>query len=69
MKNKKIIKLINNEKIARKISSTKACDRHSDDICYEKDYASCTVYSIDICTLDYKGCTNNSTDYCNTDIK
>lgn len=68
---KKIIKLINNERINIKVRSAKAtydppCDSTSDDYCSEVDNAICTIGSYDLCVKDYAGCTNHSTDYCAT---
>ena len=60
---KKIIKLINNERITTKIASAKACDATSEDHC-KYDYAMCTIGSYDLCVKDYAGCTNHSFDYC-----
>ena len=65
---RKIIKLINNERMNQKISSSKAvdfpCDSSSNDYCSEVDNAICTVGSYDLCVKDYAGCTNHTTDYC-----
>jgi len=63
MKTRKIIKLINDERMNRKLSARKACDATSTDICAEFDNAACTIGSYDMCIKDFKGCTNNSNDY------
>lgn len=66
--NKRFIKLINNERANFKILSEKAyvntCAAGSLDVCDSKDFATCTVNSVDVCVKDYAGCTNNSFDYC-----
>lgn len=68
--NIKVIKLINNERMSRKIVSAKANDICGDatatDICIKNNYdlAHCTLSSYDLCVKDYAGCTNNSIDYC-----
>lgn len=67
MKTRKIIKLINDERMNRKLSARKACDATSTDICAEFDSAACTIGSYDMCIKDFKGCTNNSNDYCSRD--
>lgn len=64
MKNKKIIKLINNERMSRKILANKACDTTSTDMCIELDYAQCIVNSYDVCIKDLAGCYYGSEDYC-----
>ena len=76
---KKVIKLINNERRNCKISSKKACDVRTDDVCTYIDAAECTIYATDICDkdygvcsvmatdncgIDYEGCIKNSADYC-----
>ena len=66
---KKIIKLINNERINRNVSSAKAtleCDATSTDVCAMVNYdnAHCTVGSYDLCVKDYAACSNHSIDYC-----
>lgn len=63
---KKIVKLINNERMNRKITASKACesDPTATDICQKKDYADCTVYAFDACVKDHAGCTQYATDYC-----
>ena len=68
MKTRKIIKLINNERVNRKVSVRKACDATSIDICEEFDFQSCTVSSTDICIKDLQGaCANSSYDSCTRD--
>ena len=66
MKTIKVIKLINNERINRRIAAIKACDSSSTDICanVKYDFAQCTISSYDLCVKDYVGCTNNTVDYC-----
>ena len=66
MRVKKLIKLINSERIHRNIVSEKAtdCSGYSTDICNVRDFATCTVNSYDVCGKDYAGCYNNSYDYC-----
>lgn len=66
MANKRIIKLINNERTNRLLSATKACDASSTDVCAIESYdlAHCTLSSYDLCVKDYAGCTKNSIDYC-----
>lgn len=66
MKTRKIIKLVNNERINRRIESEKACDASSQDVCAEvnNDFAECTLGSIDLCVKDYAGCSNGHIDYC-----
>ena len=66
MVTKKIVKLINGERVNRALTASKACDATSTDICAEKnyDYAHCTVYSTDLCVKDYAGCTEHTIDYC-----
>lgn len=66
MKTRKIIKLINSERINRRIESSKACDTSSQDVCAMENYdlAQCTISSYDLCVKDYVGCTNNTVDYC-----
>ena len=64
MKTRKIIKLVNNERINRRVESEKACDATSVDICQKYDYADCTLGSTDICVKDYAGCSNGYYDYC-----
>lgn len=61
---KKIIKLINDERLNRKLNSGMACDSTSKDSCAIEDHAGCTVFSEDYCGKDFAGCTNNSFDYC-----
>lgn len=64
MSKKIFVKLINDERTDRNIVSGKACDNTSTDICTKTDYASCRLYSYDICEKDYAGCFNHSYDYC-----
>ena len=57
---KKVIKLINNERKNCKISSQKACDIGSNDVCTYIDAAECTVYATDVCDKDYVSCYNGA---------
>ena len=66
----KVLKLINNERINKKLVSAKACgDETAVDYCgnTEKDYADCSVYAYDECMKDYAGCTEGVTDICYLD--
>ena len=61
----KFIKLINNERVMRALTASKACDSTSTDICYPGyDFADCTVESYDKCYKDYAACYDNSKDIC-----
>lgn len=65
MKIKKIIKLVNDERLKTTETSGKSCDPGSTDYCYSKDNAFCTVYSVDICVIkDAAGCIGGSEDVC-----
>ena len=64
MKIKKVIKLINDERVVLKRASAKACDATSTDICHEIDNAYCIVNSYDVCTKDFAACSYDSEDYC-----
>ena len=65
MKAKRIIKLINNERVCAKTVSGKGCDNTSSDICPNEDYAACQVFSYDMCeTKDLAACVVYSADYC-----
>lgn len=63
---KKLIKLINSERVDRGVVSRKAdeCIGLSSDFCRLEDHATCTVNSYDVCGKDYAGCYNYSYDYC-----
>ncbi len=52
---KKIIKLINNERINSAVLSNKAnnCVGGGVDYCAKEDRASCSAYADDTCTYDY----------------
>ena len=65
----KYIKLINNERLNKKIGSSKACTYDdSEQNCMQIDNAECTVHSNDTCSKeDHAGCTNQSNDYCTYD--
>lgn len=58
---KKMLKLINDERINNRITASKADSGNS---CAYIDAAICTVNSQDHCIKDFAGCTNNSYDYC-----
>lgn len=66
MRVKRLVKLINDERNYRNIVPAKAlgCTGFSTDSCVEKDNATCTVNSYDVCGKDYAGCYNYSYDYC-----
>lgn len=66
-KMKKIIKLINDERINVKIQSSKSCDTISYDLCAVYDGTSCASYSYDKCNKDYAACTGGATDTCEKD--
>ena len=63
---KRVIKLINNERMDCKIASAKACSGAAIDICRIEsyDFAECSVSATDVCVKDYAGCTSNAFDYC-----
>ena len=66
---KKILKLVNNERVNSKLVSQKACDATSKDVCPYVDNAECTTYSYDKCTKeDYAACYNYSDDTCTSDF-
>ena len=64
MKNRIIIKLINNERKNLRVVSSKACYVASYDICQKEDFVQCGSTSTDICIKDYAACTLGATDYC-----
>ncbi len=64
MSKKKYVKLINDERTDINIASDKACDNTSIDVCSKLDYASCTVYSYDVCGKDYDQCSYYLDDFC-----
>ena len=65
---KKIIKLINNERMSAKIASISACSVGAIDICHQLDYAHCTTHAYDYCTkADYGMCSNWEDDVCGID--
>ena len=67
---KKIIKLINNERLKIKVVATKACDSTSSDTCsVYSDNASCYLYAEDTCTKDYAGCSEGANDICTYDYQ
>ena len=59
---KKMLKLINDERINNHVTASKADS--SNNSCAYIDNAVCTVNSEDHCIKDFAGCTNNSYDYC-----
>ena len=65
---KKIIKLINNERLNEKISSLTAyvqCDSTSGDVPGDIDQAGCAIYAYDKCsTYDLAACIQGAHDYC-----
>ena len=63
---KKTIKLVNNERIATKISSVKACATTSYDVCGVDGYdvATCHTYAFDECGKDYQYCSEGADDIC-----
>ena len=65
---KRIIKLINNERINYSIRSIKATacdgDATSKDFCSQIDQAHCMTYAYDACTKDFAACTYGADDYC-----
>ncbi len=63
---KKIIKLINNERLAAKTAPSKACTSGAVDICYIVDSAHCSTYAYDDCDKDYSACHAGADDICIT---
>lgn len=63
---KKYIKLINHERLSKKITAEKACDISSYDLCNIANYdnGNCTTTSYDKCGKDFEGCSQNSEDLC-----
>lgn len=69
---KKLIKLINNERINLSIKSQKAvelddnahCKDDSVDICTYIDNAACSTYATDECSKDYAACMEGAWDIC-----
>ncbi len=69
MRTKKMIRLINNERVGARAISAKGCDSSSTDHCYYEDNAQCQVYSIDICsTKDLAGCYSHAEDVCSGEL-
>ena len=66
---KKVIKLVNNERVNSKLMTSKACDSTSIDVCvFHQDYAECRNYAYDYCVKeDHAGCYNGSDDTCTID--
>ena len=65
----KILKLINNERINKKLISAKTCnDSTATDECSSLDYADCTLHAIDRCSKeDHGACSLYSLDICSLD--
>lgn len=65
---KKLIKLINNERLDAKIMSQKACAAANNDICTVEtaDKYTCTTYAYDYCGKDYSACSEGADDVCYT---
>ena len=67
---KKLIKLINNERMNLSIKSRKAvddnafCEADSLDICTQIDNAACSTYANDQCGKDYAACMEGAWDLC-----
>ena len=65
---KKLISLINNERINTAIHSAKAsdvCTVGATDICYaDENHAHCTTYAYDVCGKDYYACSEKAEDVC-----
>ena len=62
---KKIIKLINNERLNTQFASKKACeDSTATDVCTSIDAAHCTTYAYDYCSKDYAACYAGADDTC-----
>lgn len=65
---KRVIKLINNERKNSKLTSGKACDSTSVDVCSMIDASECVLYAYDSCTKDYSPCGKGAHDICGYDI-
>ena len=61
---KRVIKLINSERLNAKIVSAKACETGSYDSCTYNDDADCKTFSYDRCGKDHALCYNYGYDYC-----
>ena len=61
---KRVIKLINNERLSTNIASVPTCDDTSINNCERLDLALCTVNSYDACGKDFYSCSADKTDYC-----
>ena len=66
---KKIIKLINDERLNASIQSQKAdnnadCSEGANDVCYYIDSAGCSTYANDVCNKDYAACIEGAQDIC-----
>lgn len=64
--NKKVIKLINNERLNTRISSMKGqgCYNGAEDICSWVDDARCSNFAYDKCGKDYAACREGADDIC-----
>ena len=67
---KKLIQLINNERLNLTVKSKKAtedyayCKADSNDVCVYIDNAACSTYANDECNKDYAGCMEGAWDIC-----
>lgn len=61
---KKVLKLVNNERIFAEVTSAKACTVGAADTCYTADHAGCTTYALDTCKKDYAACYDGAHDVC-----
>jgi len=59
MTTKKVIKLINNERINRMITTAKGCALNTAD--------TCKIYAYDMCPKDYSPCAGMAQDQCGND--
>ncbi len=67
-KMKRMIKLINDERIKAGLASQKGCTVGATDTCYSFDQADCTAKAYDACEKDYAGCSGEETnDICSVD--
>ena len=66
---KRFIKLINDEKLSKKLTSAKACTEGARDYCpVPEDYADCTTYALDSCRKeDHAACYDGADDTCSID--
>ena len=61
---KKLVKLINNERVNSKLVSEKACSTDASDYCVYIDMADCTTDALDHCYKDYAACHEGADDVC-----